>query len=189
MSLSTSSGAFPVLLVLRFLSLLIRADITPAFGVEVSRDGEAHEIDLGGFVLESKYRSTRTRMILSECKTYNRFERDDLSRIEHLGSMYPGSILIFATLREKLDDDETIQLAALSKKGRRRVGAEEPVNPVMLLTGSELFANFSITSYWKELGGRHAQLAEQLHRDHDLLSLCSITQQLYLDLEAMDLPL
>ena len=187
-ALSTSTGAFPVLLTLRFISFLMHVQTTPAFGVEVSRDGQVHEMDLGGFALESQFRRSRTRMFFAECKGYNRFEPDDVKRIGSLGLAYPGSILVFATLRRELDEKEIKSLSTLARNGRRRVGAEEPVNPVMILTGTELFAPYGITSHWEELGDRYASLAGQLRHESDLLGLCSITQQLYLAMNAMSLP-
>jgi hypothetical protein len=168
-------------LTLRFFKLLMHVMISPAFGFTLGRNGNDLEIDLGGFILESKYRRSRVRQFFAECKSYNQFQDDDVKRLAEIGSHYPGSILVFGTLRKHLTREEIALLQSLVKDASQRVGSEDPRNPVMILTGNELFATHGITLYWEKLGGRHAQLAPQLHRDDDLLTLCSITQQLYLD--------
>jgi hypothetical protein len=184
-SLSASSGAFPVLLAARFLKLLMHLQTTIAFGVELEKDGKKLEFDLGGFFRESAYRPSRTRLLLAECKTYNRFEAHDVKRMEELGSNFPGAVLVFASLRRSLEADEVKQLGAVAKRGRRRVGSEEPANPVMVLTGNELFAMRNMKNQWNGIGGRHAILAEALRDESDILGICNVTQQLYLDLEPM----
>lgn len=186
-SLSTSTGAFPVLLALRFLSLLMNVQLTPAFGVNISKEGQEFEIDLGGFWSESRFRRVRPRMILSECKSYNAFEDKDIRRLGILGSIYPGSLLVFATLRRELAPREKVRLAKLAHKGRGCVGMEEPANPLLVLTGSELFMNYQPTAFWSKQGGKYASLSKQLRFEGDLIGLCSITQQLYLDMPPMKL--
>jgi hypothetical protein len=54
-------------------------------------------------------------------------------------------------------------------------------NPLVLLTGHELFAPMNLQIVWKDLGGRHAVHAERYDLD-DLNVLARVTQDLYLDL-------
>lgn len=185
-SLSSNTGAFSVLLTARFLSLLMHIQTTLAFGVELQRSGQAFEFDLGGFVRQSRFGRSRTRMILAECKSYNSFERIDIKRMQALGSIYPGAILLFACLRPALTGQERKLIGSLAKKGRRRIGSEEPGNPVIVLTGNELFATFGLKDTWSNLGGSHAIVANQLQHESDILGVCSVTQQIYLGMDAMD---
>ena len=53
--------------------------------------------------------------------------------------------------------------------------------PVIILTGTELFASFSLYETWKKKGGRHAQLGQIVRgRTGNLRVLADLTQQLYL---------
>jgi hypothetical protein len=53
--------------------------------------------------------------------------------------------------------------------------------PVILLTGTELFAGYALSLTWKEKGGRHEQLSAPGYVSlGNLRVLADVTQQLYL---------
>ncbi len=179
-SLGTASGAFSVLLTLHFFASLMDSQLTPAFGVEIARDDEKHEIDFGCFLQMFRFRSCRTEVVLAECKSYNPFEAEDAERLSALGAHYPGSVLVFSTLRRKLTIKEKRLLKRVTNRGRKYWKAERPFNPVLILTGNELFAAGSFPGCWRELGGEHERFANRMTDATDLLPLCDATQQLYL---------
>ena len=54
---------------------------------------------------------------------------------------------------------------------------------VIVLTGTELFADHHVADTWKKVGGAHANMVQHpsVHLD-DLWALADCTQQLYLDM-------
>jgi hypothetical protein len=55
--------------------------------------------------------------------------------------------------------------------------------PVIVLTSTELFAEYSLTEAWREAGGMRAQLSQHgwIH-ENDIRVLADYTQQVYLNL-------
>ncbi|MFO0883376.1 MAG: hypothetical protein U0894_04195 [Pirellulales bacterium] len=187
-SLSTSSGAIPVLLVYRFFSTILHMRMTTAFGIELSRDNMKHEIDLFSFVQESEFRHPRKRMMFAECKSHNSFSVTDISRLKKLGAQYPNSILVFATLRKRLSNAEIRWLLPLAKRGWRTSETGAPLNPVMLLTGNELFSEFPLSTYRDGVLEKNNS-SHLLRYDEDLLGWCNATQHLYLKTKPVQLPM
>ena len=60
---------------------------------------------------------------------------------------------------------------------------ERPYNPVLILTGNELFGEFNISITWNELGGAYKAFS-QYGGARDILQLCDHTQQIYLGLKS-----
>jgi hypothetical protein len=83
---------------------------------------------------------TTTELLFTECKTYDHFKRIDTARIMTLSKAFPGAVLVFATLRKELSIEEKKLLYRLVNRGRKYWKADRPYNPVLILTGSELFA-------------------------------------------------
>lgn len=184
-SLATVSGALSVLLTLRFIAILLDCRLTPAFGVELTRESDKYEIDFGCFLQSSEFGTTRTELLLAECKSYNDFERRDAERMSKFASLCPGSVIVFSTYRRVLTEREKRLLTPVVNRGRRYWKAERPFNPVLMLTGNELFAESPPPGCWEDLGARHEQFARCVADQRDILRLCDATQQLYLGLEPM----
>src|SRR5262249_11332610 len=179
-----ASGVYTVLLTLRFFKsdLLMDGTVTPILGFTSRKDDKDIEADLGLFYQSSFLRKGRIDLIFAECKTYNEFERKDVDRMSLLAGQFPGAIIVFSTLRKSLTTRERDLLRVVANKGRRYFKAERPYNPVMVLTGTELFADWRPPKCWQDAGisvppsYNHSAQSELLH-------LCDATQQLYLDLE------
>ncbi|MEX3930024.1 hypothetical protein AB4Y36_39545 [Paraburkholderia sp. BR10936] len=58
--------------------------------------------------------------------------------MRELAEMFPGAILVFSTLRDALTAKEIASIGKLAKFGRRHWKAERSINPVLILTGTEL---------------------------------------------------
>jgi len=141
------------------------------------------EADLGLFFQKSNWRGTRTELVFAECKTLNCFEKKDADRMISLAKEFPGAVLVFATLRKSLTGQEKQILRPVVNRGRRYWKAEHPYNPVLILTGNELFADREPRQVWKELGGAFAAHSHSWGDQRELVSLADATQQIYLDME------
>ena len=177
-------GTYAVLLTLRFFSQLMDAATTPMLSFRAKKDTVDIEVDLALFFKESRFAaSEKTEFAICECKTFDTFRKKDMERMLILADNFPGAFLVFATLRKTLEPREKRLIARIANRGRRYWKAERPYNPVLVLTGNELLADWHPDSAWRDLGGKHAQLAQQVYRSGGLLPISDATQQLYLDLQ------
>ena len=84
-----------------------------------------------------------------------------------LGDAFPGAILVFAKLTESLTDKEKSLLIPFVEESWKRY-ADQPFNPVMILTGKELFLDLLWESHLDKV------------RFKDILDVCSLTQNIHL---------
>jgi len=176
-------GVYTVLLTLRFFSQPTLEATTPIMSFLAEKDGIRIEADLGLFYQWTRFGNTKTELIFSECKTYNHFDKKDANRMRILGEQFPGAFLVFATLNKTLTEKEKRLLRPVVNRGRRYWKADRPFNPVLILTGTELFSEFGPPQCWKDAGGKHAVFGEDYSVRTDLPRLCDVTQQLYLDMK------
>lgn len=129
-----------------------------------------------------------TEIVFGEAKSFGRevFQADDITAMRKLAMRFPGSILVFATMKEadELSTQEVGRIAKLAEWGREYVWDRRQTRaPVIVLTGTELFASDSLKEAWKEKGGRHAQVIKDgWIRVQNLRTLADMTQQLYLNM-------
>ena len=139
-SANQAHGAYTVLLMLRFFSELLDGATTPLMSF-TARKGKTNEMeaDLALFFQESKFGASKTELIFAECKTFNDFQMKDADKMEKLGDAFPGAVLVFASLKESLSEEENAVLCPLVNRCREYWKNERPVNPVLILTGTETF--------------------------------------------------
>lgn len=176
-------GVYSVLLTLRFFANPLRGATTPMLSFTAKKDATHFEADLALFFRASKFRERRTELVFAECKTFNEFEPRDAQRMTAIGREFPGATLVFATLRRTLADKERRLLHPVVNRGRKYWKAERPYNPVIILTGNELFADFDVWETWRELGGIHAAHSRPHGEWSELVSLADATQQIYLGMK------
>jgi hypothetical protein len=176
-------GVYAVLLTYRFFSRLLDEPTTPLLSFQAEKGGEKIEADLGLFLNEMRYGHTTTEILFAECKTYDYFKPVDIARMMTLSKAFPGAVLVFATLRRDLTTVEKKLLRPLVNRGRKYWKAERPYNPVLILTGTELFADFRPEYSWKDASPAHVKWADRARGHLTLLELCDATQQLYLDMK------
>ena len=84
-------------------------------------------------------------------------------------------------MREEITPGEIRNLLPFVRWARRLDAHWLPTNPVVLLTGVELFPELGIESTWRDRGGPYEQFA---HYDttRNLHRLAEATQVIYLDL-------
>ena len=172
--------------------------VTWSPGQELTFTSEENPIEVD-FILWTQrwnqWKAEHSNIIFGEAKSYSPFKEKDVNNLKKLAEIFPGSILVFATMREYnvLYRDEKERIKKLAKWGREyRV-------PVMILTGTELFSRSSLLTAWheqiKELEekGENEQ-AKKYRKINQLLigtddspylsprALAYFTQYLYLDI-------
>ncbi len=179
-----AEGAYSTLLTLRFFSKVLDAATTPLMSFLTKIDGAEREIDLGLFLKESRFNNEEeVRVIFAECKTYKQFEKRDVDKLAKLAARFPGSAIIFATLRDSLTSKEKKLLKPLINRCRRYWKAEQPYNPILILTKTELFADLSVEYAWRDASDeKYKKFSERHYYSDKLLHICDATQQLYMDM-------
>jgi hypothetical protein len=179
---SSAQGSFTVLLTLRFLGRDMDQGITPLFSYKAEKDGRVLEADLTCLYKKSTWHESKTDVVHAECKSFSGFEKQDLIRMKDMSEAFPGSSLIFATLKDSLEKQDIKMLQPFVHAERKKRFRLKPYSPVIILTGTELFSSHGILACWKGKGGLYDQLSERSHELSELPKLADATQQLYLHL-------
>ncbi len=177
-------GAYSVLLTYYFFSRKLDAATTAIMSFCAESDRGKLEADLGIFFGEDWSGRSSTALLFAECKSYGRFEPHDLERMTCLGAEFPGAILVFSTLRRDLTLNEKRMLKRVANRGRKYSAHDPNHNPVLMLTGVELFGHERPPYCWEDEGGKFSAFAENERPYRGILELCDYTQQLHLDMES-----
>jgi hypothetical protein len=178
-----AGGAYAVLLSVNFFNerrVALEFKKTAAYSFEAKSDsGESLEADFGLLWEERTLGGTMSGVAFGECKTFNTFEQRDFSRMRLLATKFPGAVIAFCTLRESLTNREIREIKRIAKMGRKYWKNERPLNPVLILTGNELLGRYyPAPPSWEAAG-----VASRYAPHKGLLHVCSITQQVYLNLQ------
>ena len=106
-----------------------------------------------------------TETVFGEAKSFGKdvFEQDDVNKMKLLAETFPGSILVFATMKEKLSQEEIDRIKSLAYWGRGYDKERKQTRaPVIILTGTELFTTGSLRSAWEKKGKAHKDLAKKI---------------------------
>ena len=189
-----ANGAYATVLALKCMADgegLDRNSITFSTNLDLKLNGDCLEIDLACWFQQKNYgfiRQDEPVFVVGEAKSFaqNSFSEEDVARLKRVGEKMPGTFLVFATLKSELSDTERVRIARLAKWGRLPSANNRPRNPVIVLTGTELFASRSVSEAWREAGGKRQALAELRYVQMDnLRTLADLTQQVYLGLQPM----
>jgi hypothetical protein len=174
-----ADGSYSVLLTLNFLQEDQSLQMTPvmSFNARHATTGKTLEADLGVLWQETVYGETEDGTLFAECKSYNEFKREDFDRMKALAEQFPGSILAFCTLRKTLTPHEVREIRKIAKAGMKRWKVERPINPVLVLTGHELFSQVGAPHCWDAIS-----IPEWAKRTHTLLGVCNTTQAIHLEM-------
>jgi len=171
-----AEGMISVLLTLRFFRLMMQHDplITSTLSFDIfENDKLINEVDLALFYKEFGRSSQPTDLFFCECKTEIDFKIKDIQRMKELGIRFPGSILVFTTLKLQLSEQEKQLIGKLVKYFRGGIKFR-PRNLVLILTGNELLERLQGLKHFKE-EIRYSGI------NHDLVAkLCDITCREYL---------
>jgi len=174
-----SYGSYAVLLTHYFFSDTLDFPTTAAFGILLKHDNAEYEIDYTLFGKERKSGFEETVNILAECKTFNSFSQDDVDRMEKLGSLFPQSVLLFASVKLDLNPEEKEMIRALIHRNKEKRDKQQPFNRILILTGHELRGYSRPPDSWPEkLKSRDPSI--NYENVYDIDSLCSATQKLHI---------
>jgi hypothetical protein len=134
------------------------------------------EADFAMFWQDFIFGEKKEGFLFGECKTYDVFKQKDFRRMESLANQFPGAVLVFSTLRKSLTKHEVTGITRIANKGRKHWKHDRPINPVMILTGTELLDRQHPPYCWEEA------LRRKFDHLHGIIGLCDATQQLYLGL-------
>ena len=180
-----ASGAYCVLLSVSFLRDHYRAATTPVLSFTAEANGgKKLEADFMMFYRGPAFWEHVTEYVFGECKTFNRFKVRDIERMKVISDNFPGAVLVFATLNDEFAEEEKEILIPFVNTCREYSKLDRPRNPVLLLTGTELFATFGPPICWKDKAGKAQQFANTQGYPHTLLDLCNVSQQIYLGLDS-----
>ncbi len=193
-----AKGGYAASLAVRFLASVagrtVRSQVTWSPGQEIQLTPEAKlEAD---FILWQQRKEAfgldyPAETVFGEAKSFvRRFNQQDVSKMKHLTEAFPGSILVFAALKEadEFSNKEIERLKKLAEWGREYDNDREQSRaPVIILTGTELFTEYSLEESWEGKGGMHKDLIGPARgRTDNLRVLADLTQQLYLGMPSYD---
>jgi hypothetical protein len=179
-------GAYAVAIALRFFLQLLQIEATWAPSLKLKNEqGDEFEIDFAMWCQARHRVGFEPTFVIGECKSFKeQFEPRDLRRARELAKLFPGALLVFATLREELEPAEKRRIAGLARTGRRRTQADKWRNPVLVLTAHEVMGRWGPPHCWQDAGGAMAEFATRYGLRNDLIQLCDATQQLHLGMES-----
>ena len=122
-----------------------------------------------------------TETVFGEAKSFGRrgedvFNQDDVDKMKLLAEAFPGSILVFAAMKEKLSPSEIDRIKELAEWGREYDKERRPRAPVIVLTGTIVY-NRLINYFMEKNDGLGTDITRHI--------LANFTQHLYLDLEML----
>jgi hypothetical protein len=178
---NAAEGSISVLLTMRFFktATLVVRDNTTILGTTILEGkAEKMEIDITLFQENDWSASRYPDLIFGECKTDNDFELKDVERMDDLGKLFPGSILLFATLKKQLNREEKRLIKKLANS--RRVGNQfRPVNPILVLTANELLPD----NVYEAIKNLEKNKIQHYHNEDSLGHLCELSNLEYLGLK------
>ena len=195
-----AQGGYAVALSVRFFKKIIDGHdegVTWSSGQELTvSSNQKIEIDFILWFQRSGFGEVHypTNVVFGEAKSFGKdaFTQEDIDKMKSLAEIFPGAILVFATMREPeaLTEEEIKLIRELAEWGREYDKERQQTrSPIIVLTGIELFTKHHLDITWKEKGGAHEQLANRsssMMRISNLRFLANYTQQLYLDMPSYD---
>jgi hypothetical protein len=183
-------GSYSTVLTLRLFSRTFggHAALTYSTGLIVKLDDDSKlEVDLTFWYARDRTfgRDDEPVLVFGETKSFaeESFKQQDVDRMKRLATKFPGAFLVFATLKDQLSEQEKAAISELAMWGRENQENGEPRAPVVVLTATELFADWNLHVTWKGLNDDRKKLAEvPAFKFGNLWSLASTTQQAYLGL-------
>lgn len=184
-------GGVPVLLSLPLLGS--RGGSFPLAGMtwcpsfELKRNGEDWgEVDALAFVEQSQAHPGSVLPAFVEAKSYGGkdgiFKPEDTDRMRDIGENFRGAVLVFATLGFQLTNAEKELIRPVAEAGREPIEDDHWLNPVVVLTGHELFSEAGPPYCWDGVPGA-ADIRRRFRSTGSLLDLADATQQLHLGME------
>ena len=184
-----AKGGYSAALAIRFFADVIgrtgrRSAVTWSSGQELKLS--THKMVEADFILwyqrKEDFRTDYpTETVFGEAKSFSRFEQKDVDNMKLLAQKFPGSILVFATMKEELSQKEISRIKKLAEWGRKYDKERKQTRaPVIVLTETELFTEMFFEKSWEDKGGKHKDLIQSWKGSSNLRLLADLTQELYL---------
>jgi len=178
-----ADGAYCVLLSLEFLEREMHGlKITPTYSFTAdNQSGKKLEADFALLWQQKSYKGVQEGILFGECKTFGTFKEKDFQRMGAVAEEFPGAVLAFCTLRTSLTPVEKKALIKIAKAGRKLFTSERCVNPVLILTGNEIFSDFGPPYCWKNTPNE-----KKFEHLFGILEMANASQQIYLGLPSWE---
>lgn len=184
-------GGYSVALTLRCMAERHSSELTWSTGLELAELD--CEVDFAGwyrrgFIWTDKEREEPT-FFIGESKSFgvDAFDKETVENLRKVAERFPGAYIIVSSLKMIVDysPNEIRLLQELAEWGRARLNDGGLRNPLIILTGLELFSEHGITQAWKAAGEPASRFVQPAHVDlTDWYQLAEATQQRYLGLSA-----
>ena len=181
-------GSYGALLALKALKGLSHASecMTYSTALELQLgDGDPCEVDFAAWVSHrSSDRVGHPSLVFGEAKSFGQgdlIRSRDLTQLRRVANRFPGSVISISVMRDEFIEGEVRILLPFVKWARRLNAHWMPTNPVILLTGVELFHEINIRLAWRNRGGRYERFADS-DWTRSLHKLAEATQAIHLDL-------
>ena len=181
-------GSYGALLALNVLDDVgnSRGDMTFSTALELQvDDGPPCEADYVAWISrQSSGEVLHPELVIGEAKSLgdgDLVKPRDIAQLRRIATKLPGATIVISVIRDDFTDAEKETIEPFVRWARRLNERWEPTNPVVLLTGVELFHEFHLSTTWRDLGGRYEPFANYNHTK-DLKMLAEATQTIYLGL-------
>ena len=147
-------------------------------------DSDWGEFDALAFVGQDEPYAGCVLPVFVEGKSYGRpvWGEKDRDNMRRIGDRFPGAALVFATLNSQLTPDDIDLIKPLAEAGREPIHDDHWKNPVVILTGRELFSETGPPTCWEGLSETE-EFATMHRAASSLHGLADVTQRLYLGME------
>jgi hypothetical protein len=180
-------GAYSSLLTLRALQEVRSSHNEMTFSTALNLEFEGRRCEVDFIALwrkESFETSPVPAIIIGETKSLGAgdlIKLGDLSRLKELAAKLPGAYIAIAVMRDHFTTGEKALLRPFVQWARRLDADGHATNPVILLTGHELFADHDMLSTWKELGEPYVRFTDHFN-SRNLELIAQSTQAIHLGL-------
>lgn len=175
-----TQGGLAVLLTLKMFSQGSLNRVTPMLSFNAKNGDKEMEIDLALHTSRERSGGSKQNVFFIECKSYNEFEKKDIQRMEWFSRQFPGTAMVFSTLRRELTPKESSMLTPVCQRACKARLTGKPSNPLIILTGTELFSSTEPWNTWRELDGKYQRYQHWPYQDDEAEALAEATQFLYL---------
>ncbi|NOQ75607.1 MAG: hypothetical protein GQ574_26605 [Crocinitomix sp.] len=173
-------GVYPVLFTYLFFkeNNEFRSTSIFSFNLIDKTNRKQLEVDLAMFVQKKGRPNSEKRLILVEAKTFAPFKSIDIRRMKTLGRKFVNSVIVFATLSNKLSSNEKKLITDLLKYNQIKENQDKPFNEIIILTANELL------DYQELSWGMDGELSQEYwriaHTKSELTAIAKIFQKKYL---------
>lgn len=180
-----AGGGYAVALTLRTLVHPNHAEMTWSTGLRLQPLNR--EVDFIGWhrhggILDDE--RDEPLLVFGEAKSFGRgaFDAETIGGLKQVAERFPGAVMVVSSLRtisEYMPEELTV-LRDLALWGRREVFRDHARNPLIVLTGTELFADYGIFQAWQQHDGERVH---PVYDESDLHELSDLTLGRYLGMQ------